>query len=359
MDLGTIAAAVLRPGAPAGLRDERIAISLRLIGSLLDGRARLAEISPDLAREARAAAADAQATLILPAGPGPARVDLGGRQFVLPAALRDALIAVLTGSAGQPTATAAMSPSAALVGGANALMRLPTQALVVGTPADGTGANSAAANVLASSGALRTARNESNRPPGQPVAFEAPVLDPREPGATASRLAARVAGSGVFFESHVAQWMRGDRTAEAVQSEAQQLARAALVDPARAEARTAVQLDALHRGAITISGPAWAGQPMQLELARDPQVLPDGATGAGAGAQPVFVAHLRMDLPRLGSIGIRLRLAGESIAATMESDSASGSIAELERALPEFASALTARGLRPVLLQAIAPAEVA
>src|SRR5262245_57871290 len=101
MDLATIAAAVLRPGASVGLRDERIAISLRLVGSLLDGRARLAEISPDLAREVRAAAADAQATLILPAGPGPARIDLGGRQFILPAALRDALLAALTGSMAQ------------------------------------------------------------------------------------------------------------------------------------------------------------------------------------------------------------------------------------------------------------------
>src|SRR2546430_59053 len=227
MDLATLAAAVLRPGAPVGLRDERIAVSLRLIGSLLDGRARLAEGSPQL--------------------------------------------------------------------------------------------------VLAASGTLRTARNESSRTAGQAAAFETPVLDPREPGSTAARLAARVAGSGVFFEAHVAQWLRGDRSIEAVQSEALQLARAVLADPARAETRASLQLEALHRETITLSGPAWAGQAMLLELGRDPQVLPDGANGAGETTQQVFVARLRMDLPRLGAIEIHLRLAGESIAATIEAGGATAS----------------------------------
>ena len=357
MDLGTIAAAVLRPGALVGPRDERIAVSLRLIGSLLDGRASLADVSPDFVREVRAAAGDAQATLILPAGPGPARIDLGGRQFVVPGTLRDALLALLSGARWQATA-ASTPPAAATVAAEEAAqMRLPTQALVALASGEGANADSAAANALASSGALRTARNESSKTPGHGVEFEAPVFDPREAGATANRIAARVAGSGVFFEAHVAQWVRGDRSAEAVQSEAQQLARTVLADPARADERMAVQLEALHRGALTLSGPAWSGQQMLLELGRDPQVLPDGANGAGATAQPVFVARLRMELPRLGSIDVRLRLAGEAIAATIEGEDTNGSIAELERALPEFASALTARGLRPVLLQAIAAPE--
>ena len=188
--------------------------------------------------------------------------------------------------------------------------------------------------------------------------IETPVLDPREPAATASRLAARVGQSGVFFEAHLAQWMRGDRGADAVRSEAQQLARVALADPARAEARTAVQFEALHRDAVALSGPAWAGQPMRLELGRDPQVLPDGGNGAAGDAPPVFFARLRLELPRLGAVEVRLRLAGESIAATVESAGAASS-AELDQALPEFAAALTARGLRPVLLQALVPAEVA
>src|SRR5882724_1902721 len=182
MDLGTIAAAVLRPGASVGLRDERIAVSLRLIGSLLDGRARLAEISPDLAREVSAAAADGHATLVLPTGPGPARIELGGRQFVLPTELRDALVALLNGPAGQNTPRAAAPATSSSTAAANVQMRLPTQALVLAGSAESSTADAAAANALASSGALRSARNEAVRTPALATPFEVPVLDPREPG---------------------------------------------------------------------------------------------------------------------------------------------------------------------------------
>jgi len=185
---------------------------------------------------------------------------------------------------------------------------------VLAASAESPAASSAAANLLAASGALRTARNESVRTPGQTVGFETPVFDPREPAATAERLAARVSDSGTFFEAHVVQWLRGDRSAEAVQREAQQLV-PTFSDPTRAEARAGVQLDALHRQAIALSGPAWSGQQLLLELARDPQVLPDGANGSAGNADQVYVARLKMELPRLGAIEIRLRLAGESVAA--------------------------------------------
>ncbi|HTT10237.1 MAG TPA: flagellar hook-length control protein FliK [Burkholderiaceae bacterium] len=354
MDLGAIAAAILRPGAPIGPRDDRIVVSLRLVGSLLDGRATLAEISPDLANEVRSAAADARATLILPAGPGPARIDLAGRQFVLAPALRDALIALLSGgesdSAPPASANAGGAPPAA-----NAPLQLATQALVLAAAGEDAVASATVANQLAAAGTPRAARNDA----GETVAYEEPVFDPRFQGQTADRLAARVSGSGVFFEAHVAQALRGDRSVEAVQGEAQRLARGMLADPEIADARTSVQLDVLQKQAIALSGPAWAGQPMLLELARDPQVLPDGHNGPAAESTPVFVARLKLDLPRLGSTEIRLRLAGEAVAATIASRGAGAARGEFEQALPEFAAALTARGLRPVLLQTVGAEEAA
>jgi hypothetical protein len=353
MDLATVAAAVLRPGAQLALRDERITISLRLVGSLLDGRARIADISPDLAREIRAADGNGLATLILPAGPGPARIDLSGRQFALPPTLRETLLSLLNGgsaSNNSPAATnsRASAATSTLAAESKSAMQLPTQTLVAAVTAESAATTSAAANALGASGALRSARNEARSEPGPAVRFEAPVFDPRAPAASAERLAARVSGSGVFFEAHVAQWARGERGGAAVQSEAQQVARALLADPAAADARADAQIDALYRHTITLSGPAWAGQPMRLELGRDPQVAPDAAAAGQGGAEPVFVARLNLDLPRLGSVEIRLRLAGESIAAVIASHA---SAEELAQALPEFAAALTARGLRPVLLQ--------
>jgi len=364
MDLGSVVAAVLRPGAPVALRDERVVISLRLVGSVLDGRARLAEISPDLAHEIQTAGSDAQATLILPTGPGPARIDIAGRQIVLPGALRDALLAALNKAPAAPPGSnvASAASAAAQTSPSPADLRLVTQALVAAASADSAGASAwnAAATTLAASGTLRTARNESNRTDGAPTApFEAPVFDPHDPAATARNLAARVSGSGVFFEAHVAQSVRGERSSEALQDEAQQLARTLVGDPARSEARAATQLHALSRETILLTGPAWAGQAMQLDLAREMQVLPDGAQAAPADAAAVFVARLQMDLPRLGRIEVRLRLSGASVAATIHAPASSGALAHVEGALPEFAEALSARGLRPVLLQAVAPPAVA
>lgn len=358
MDLGTVAAAVLRTGASTGLRDERLAVSLRLVGSLLDGRMRIVELSPDLARDVRAAAADGQATLILPAGPGPARIDLGGRQFVIPAALRDALIGALNADAASHAPATPQAPAASAREPLD-VVRVTTQALALAAPAADTKGAAALGNALAATGTSRTARNGSSRAGTEAVAFEAPVFDPREPAATADRIATRVSGSGVFFESHVAQWARGDRSDAAVRQEAQQISKATLADPARAEARTSVQFDALQRHTIALTGPAWTGQQMLLELGRDPQVLPDGREGTAGEGEQVYVARLALDLPRLGPIEVRLRLAGDAVAVTVQGAAAGAPAQQLAAALPEFAAALAARGLRPVLLQALPAGDAA
>ncbi len=356
MDLLAVASTGLRPGAPF-VRDDRVALSLRLIGSLLDGRAGFGDINPDFVREVRAAGADAPATLILPAGPGPARVEVNGRQYPIPAALRDALVAALPAPARDGAAAPPASlPSAPAAGAAHEVplsLQLPTQALVVPPDQRGAAANAAIANQLAASGTLRMARNDGASEPAHTAAFDTPVFDPRTPQATAERIAARVGASGVFFESHVAQWMRGERTAESVRTEAADLTRIAARDPARAETRGTLQVETLQRQTIALAGPAWQGQSMLLELGRDPHTIRDADDGRRAGAiDPMFVARLRLELPHLGLVEVRLRLAGDRIAAQIEGDSTDG-VRRLVEALPEFGAALEARGLRPVLLQAM------
>jgi flagellar hook-length control protein FliK len=363
MDLGSVVAAVVRPGAVLGVRDERTAFTLRLLGPLLDGRASPAEVSPDFMREVRAAGGDAQAILVIPAGPGPARVEINGRQYPIPAVLREALVAALpaptrTGAAepaGMPPASQPMPVSQ----DARVALQLPTQALVAPADQRGAATTAAAANLLAASGTLRAARNEAASEPAHPATFDAPVFDPRQPAATPERIAARIGGSGAFFEAHVAQWVRGERSAESVRAEAADLARAAARDPARAEARGALQVETLQRQAIALAGPAWQGQPMRLELGRDPHALRDAAgDGRAAPIDPMFVARVRLELPHLGLVDVRLRLAGDRIAAHIEGSTPEG-VRRLVEALPEFGAALGARGLRPVLLQAVHEGAVA
>lgn len=371
MDLGSISAAVLRTG-PFAARDDRVALSLRLIGSVLDGRARLADLSPDLAHDVRAAQPNSLATLILPAGPGPARVDIDGRQYPIPAALRDALVDAAKLNASEARLNAAPSPAPALalpqapLARETAVLQLPTQALVVPADLRGAAAEAATLNTLAAAGTLRQARGNDAKNPPHAATFDAPVLDARALRAggdnvasvIAANLAARVSGSGAFFEAHVAQWVRGERSEGALRAEASDLARVAARDPAQADARSTIQVETLQRQAIALSGPAWHGQPMQLELGRDPHAVHDAEQGGGGAVEPVFAARLRIELPHLGAVEARVRLAGDRIAILVEGESVPHARA-LEAALPEIREALAARGLKAILLQAIpaAPAE--
>jgi hypothetical protein len=350
MDLGTVVAAVLRPGVPAGGRDERIAFSLRLLAPLLDGRLRLGEAGADLAREIHEADPASRATLILPAGPGPARIEFGGRPFTIPAALRDALAAVLSNAAGAASAAAPRAPAAPVPAAAEP--RLPTQSLVAAATAAVAGAGAAAAEVLVATGATRAAGPARGREPSSAMPFDTPLFDPRDPSATAQRVAARVAGSGLFLESHLAQWARGERDAQSVHAEARQLARAAASEGPAAELRAVRQLDTLQRQCLALAGPAWEGQPMRLELGRDLQVTPDGEAHGDGAADRVYVARLRLELPGLGTLDVRLRLAGATVAATVACGADAGTCQRVAGALPELGAALTARGLTPAALRA-------
>ncbi len=91
---------------------------------------------------------------------------------------------------------------------------------------------------------------------------------------------------------------------------------------------------------------------MQLELGRDPHAVHDAEQGGGGAVEPVFAAKLRMTLPHLGVVEARVRLAGDRIAILVEGETP-GRVHALQAALPEIGAALAARGLRPVLLQAV------
>ena len=119
---------------------------------------------------------------------------------------------------------------------------------------------------------------------------------------------------------------------------------AVMADRSIRRVRYSVALDVLHRQSIALEGPAWAGQPVRLLIGREPDAAREG------DAQRVFRARLVLELPRLGRVEVDLRLAGDAIAADIAA--AGRAQAHLHAALPEFAAALQARGLRPVALAA-------
>lgn len=357
MDLGQLAAVAGRVGAANDVRTgaERVAVSARLLLPLLQS----SSVAPSqLAADLRAAIAGREAvTLVLPTSAGQAataaRLEVGARQFALPPALRDAVLAALA-QGDRPAMPATASPvaaSAALPVGAAAMATPGAAAMTDASRAWAVAAQTtaAAAGVVSGSGATRNVQRARDDAPPPSVRFVQPLFEPvnamHAVAATSERLRQSVERSGLFFESHVAQWAQGERDLAEMRTEALRLSPLAGGDIGAQ--RVAAQVALLQEGALRLDGPAWPGQTCALTIEREQ----DGEPGQAMG-EPVFTARLALTLPQLGTVDVQLRVSGRAVRATVASDHAP----QLAPALAQLADQLSARGLVPVLLQSV-PAE--
>jgi hypothetical protein len=352
MDLGQLAGVTSRVSAGIDVRagGDRIALSTRLLLPLLNpgGNA-----STELANDLRAAVAGREAvTLILPATAGQAaRLEVGARTFLLPPALRDALLAAVAPSDGAPRPAAAVANASLPNASAPTAATLTDAARAWAVAAQTT---AAAAGVVSGSGAPRSVQRARDDAPAPTVRFQQPLFEPVNAtapiAATSERMRHAVERSGVFFESHVAQWASGVRDAAELRSEAVRMLPGGSGD--LSAQRVAAQVALLQEGVLRLEGPAWPGQPLSLAIQRDDAAPESAAAGT---SEPVFVARLALDLPHLGPIEVAVRLAGRAVSATVHSDHG----AALAPALAELAAQFDACGLRPVMLRSVpADAEV-
>ena len=156
-------------------------------------------------------------------------------------------------------------------------------------------------------------------PAAQPLLPDAPV-DARVAAATLREL---VNLSGLFYESHQAQWVEGARTRDELQREPQ--GRLPPLPPAageRAEAapldtRTAPivqqQLNALEARHLVWQGQIWPGQAMRWEIGETGGDDEDGARTAGEPAARAWSTRLDLALPRLGGVSAVLTLAADGL----------------------------------------------
>jgi hypothetical protein len=367
MDLGIITAQVRRVGVATDLRlgVERVGIAIRLALPLVEaeGSAATAELARDLRALARTRS---EVALLLPAARASdgsaARLDLGGRQVPLSPALRDALLTAAQAAGASATGASAATPGAAAVapGAAAALAASSTDAALARAWATGAQTTAAAAQMLSGSGAARSTLRVTTEPtPDAQARWSQPLLqrvEAAEPvGPIVERLRQALETSGLFFESHLAQWNRGERSDAALRQEvlgllagAQPGAREAAGHVPGGAERVAAQMDVLQRQSVVLQGPVWAGQALLLELARE-QDADDRAAAAGAApAPPVFHARLKLDLPRLGVVEVELRLAGHSVAVEVHA----AEPALFDQHLAELAGKLEARGLKAAQVSA-------
>jgi len=163
------------------------------------------------------------------------------------------------------------------------------------------------------------------------------------------RLRQVVRESGMFYESHLARWSRGEMPLEDLLREPQ--ARLGLSAPTVASvpelrhmpeeaARLAGrQLMMLEGGAFVWQGEVWPGQPLEWRIEGD-------AHGdAEVEARQEWRTELRLTLPRLGEVRAALTLSAQGLAVSLAAHDAEAR-GVLRPALAALADRLQAAGLR-------------
>ena len=151
----------------------------------------------------------------------------------------------------------------------------------------------------------------------------APLLagPPAAPAALAAALQDTMASSGLFYESHVAEWAGGQRPrADLVQEpQMQRATQLPTTEPGRsaspAESATAqlvnLQLHTQEQARVAWQGQAWPGQDLRWDVAQE---RPDEQrAGAGADAEPGWRSSVKLRFALLGEINARVVLRGDNL----------------------------------------------
>lgn len=194
----------------------------------------------------------------------------------------------------------------------------------------------------------------------------APSADALQPAPLQAALKDSLAFSGLFYESHVAEWANGARPmAQLLREPQMQAAQVKAPDaaselrsyPAAAAGDSAVprpvagmdldagrlimqQLDTLEHRSVAWQGELFPGQPLQWEVREEGG---DASHGA-APAERAWQSVLRFELPALGKVAATLHLHGGHLQLAVQTASDS-SAAALRRQGGALADALQAAGL--------------
>jgi flagellar hook-length control protein FliK len=162
-----------------------------------------------------------------------------------------------------------------------------------------------------------------------------------DPAALAAGLKQAFGKSGLFYESHVAEWAQGSRALAELANEPQQQAaqngaRPNPQDPATAQF-ISMQLAAQEQSQLAWKGQLWPGQPMEWDVQRE-------AHGGGSDdGQAIWNSRLRLRFPELGELDVQLRMVGGALQIGLATgDDATAAL--LRQHVPNLAGALESVG---------------
>ena len=146
---------------------------------------------------------------------------------------------------------------------------------------------------------------------GRTPLLAAPSHEPRQ---IAAALQQGLDKSGLFYESHVAEWAQGARTLGDLAAEPQARGMPAPLDPNTAQLINQ-QLTAQEQGRVAWQGQLWPGQDLHWEIERDaPEGKREDGGGDGEGeARPGWQSRLRLRFAGLGEVSAQVVLSGEQL----------------------------------------------
>jgi hypothetical protein len=153
-----------------------------------------------------------------------------------------------------------------------------------------------------------------------------------EPSAAqlAQKLHDTISQSGLFYESHVTEWVKGERTLPDLMREpqmqrlaqgAENAARGAGNGPDLTSAQMInQQLHTQEQSRVQWNGQAWPGQHMQWEIRREQR---EGRKDDGGDAEPeqVWRSGVRFRFPMLGAVSASVTLIGGQVHIQVQADS--------------------------------------
>ena len=139
----------------------------------------------------------------------------------------------------------------------------------------------------------------------RPVVTDAP----RDAAALAKGLHTALTRSGLFYESHQAQWVAGERAlVELLQEPQAPLKPSAEPVHPQAVALVRQQLDVLDTRQLVWQGQVWPDQFLEWRIEEDQR-----ERASAADAPPAWKTSLRLHLPRLGAVHAALAIHGDEL----------------------------------------------
>ncbi|UDM15646.1 flagellar hook-length control protein FliK [Vogesella sp. XCS3] len=237
--------------------------------------------------------------------------------------------------------------STATAASASLANALPAAAQLEGKPLSDVIANRLAAGLAAMPAALRAHATQA-----------ALLPDPAQPApAHETHLKATVEKSGVFYEAHQKAWVDGRLSLDELKQEPQARLATPLTTADASAAKHVVtpeaghlvqrQLDTLEQHQFMYTGQAWPGQLVQWQIQPE-----QGGEREGNGQQEMRAWHtnLAMSLPALGGLAARLRLVGNQVQLTFDTDNPEAATL-IEQYRQQLAGSMEAAGLALASLQ--------